>query len=543
MARLVLVLSGEVGAGKSTLADNLRERYGAERISTHVLLVGRLGDSAVEERGTLQEAGERLDTRTRGAWVRDEAQSRIEAMKDDAIVVIDSIRVKGQLDALRQSYGRLVVHLHLHAPLDVLRKRYKARARTPKFKEFASYDQVLKNWTEAQVDTLKDDADVVIDTAQCTPADVVVRAACHLGLHSRDTEPLVDVVVGGEYGSEGKGNVCFYLAPEYDLLVRVGGPNAGHMVPRSEGEPFKHQLLPSGTWSAPNAKLLIGPGAVLDLDILLTEIAKCNIDDFARLSIDPQAMILTQADKYAERRVVRDISSTGSGTGEATARRIRGRGKKTGRKVKLACDIPALEPYCGRPAADILEETFASGQRVMLEGTQGTMLSLYHGEYPFVTSRDTTAAGCLAEAGIAPRHVRKVILVCRTYPIRVGDPPGGTSGYMSQPLDWTIIAKRAGLSLRALKKQEVGTVSGKPRRVAEFDWALLRKAALLNAPSDIALTFVDYLDARNSDARRLDQLQPDTIRFIEEVERVTSAPVSLISTRFHPRSIIDRRNW
>lgn len=543
MPRLVVVLSGEVGAGKSTLADNLGERYGTERISTHELLVAHLGDSAIEERGTLQEAGERLDKRDGGKWVRNEAKARIEPMDDDAVVVIDSIRIKGQLDALRESYGRLVVHLHLRAPLEVLRERYKQRAESPKFKEFTSYDQVLENATEAQVDTLKDDADVVIDTARCTPADVVVRAACHLGLHSRDTEPLVDVVVGGEYGSEGKGNVCFYLAPEYDLLVRVGGPNAGHMVPRSEGEPFKHQLLPSGTWNAPGAKLLIGPGAVLDLDILLTEIAGCNVD-VDRLSIDPQAMILNATDKRREARgVVKDISSTGSGTGAATARRILWRGKKRGQKVKLARDIPALHPYCRRPAADILEETFAAGQRVMLEGTQGTMLSLYHGEYPFVTSRDTTAAGCLAEAGIAPRHVRKIILVCRTYPIRVGDPPGGTSGYMSQPLDWKTIAKRAKLNLRALEKQEVGTVSGRPRRVAEFDWALLRKAALLNAPTDIALTFADYLDARNGDARRLDQLQPETIRFIEEVERVTAAPVSLISTRFHPRSIIDRRNW
>jgi adenylosuccinate synthase len=79
--------------------------------------------------------------------------------------------------------------------------------------------------------------------------------------------------------------------------------------------------------------------------------------------------------------------------------------------------------------------------------------------------------------------------------------------------------------------------------VAEFDWVLLRKAATLNAPTDIALTFADYIDCKNANARRFEQLSTPTIRFIEEIERVAAAPVTLISTRFHERSIIDRRAW
>lgn len=171
------------------------------------------------------------------------------------------------------------------------------------------------------------------------------------------------------------------------------------------------------------------------------------------------------------------------------------------------------------------------------------MLSLYHGEYPHVTSRDTTVAGCLAEAGIPPSRVRRVVMVCRTYPIRVQSPEGSTSGYMSQELTWEELADRSGIDVDELKSVEKGSVSKKQRRVAEFDWALLRKAARLNGPSDIALTFADYLSVKNREARRLDQLTTDTIRFIEEVERVAGANVSLISTRFHPRSIIDRRHW
>ena len=392
------------------------------------------------------------------------------------------------------------------------------------------------NRTERNVKRLARDADVIIDTARCTELDVEVRAAAHLGLSGRDTGPLVDVIVGGEYGSEGKGNVAFYLAPEYDMLVRVGGPNAGHVVPRQDGSPFTHRLLPSGTQNS-TAHLLLGPGAVIDVSTLQTEIAACGVEH-DRLSVDPQVMVISDADIEAEQALVRRIGSTGKGVGAATARRILDRGAG----VKLARDIPDLAPYI-RDSHEVLEDAYTQRRRIMLEGTQGTMLSLYHGSYPHVTSRDTTVAGCLAEAGVPPRRVRRVIMVCRTYPIRVQSPDGSSSGPIGQELGWEELAERSGLSAEELKNFEKGSVSGKQRRVAEFDWALLRQAARLNGPTDIALTFADYIDARNRDARRLDQLTTETIRFIEEVERVAGANVSLISTRFHPRSIIDRRHW
>jgi len=133
-------------------------------------------------------------------------------------------------------------------------------------------------------------------------------------------------------------------------------------------------------------------------------------------------------------------------------------------------------------------------------------------------------------------------MVCRTYPIRVGNTEG-SSGYMSQDTTWDIIAARAQLDPEPLKKQEVGSRTGRPRRVAEFDWDQLRRAVLLNAPTDIALTFVDLLWGKNAGARRYEQLHADSKQFIEDVERVAQVPVSLINTRFHWRSVIDRRNW
>ena len=134
-------------------------------------------------------------------------------------------------------------------------------------------------------------------------------------------------------------------------------------------------------------------------------------------------------------------------------------------------------------------------------------------------------------------------MVCRTYPIRVQNPEEGTSGWMSQELTLKDISERSGIGIHELEETEITSTTHKKRRIAEFDWVLLRKAALLNGPTDIALTFVDYLSAKNKRARRFEQLEPETIAFIHEVERVAGARVSVIATGFSNRSIIDRRLW
>jgi len=114
---------------------------------------------------------------------------------------------------------------------------------------------------------------------------------------------------------------------------------------------------------------------------------------------------------------------------------------------------------------------------------------------------------------------------------------------MTSEISWAEIASRAGLDGTELEQLERGSVSGRLRRVSEFDWALLRRSASLNGPTDISLSFADYISVKNRRARRFERLTPDTIQFIEEIERVAGAPVSLITTRFHFRSIIDRRAW
>jgi adenylosuccinate synthase len=114
---------------------------------------------------------------------------------------------------------------------------------------------------------------------------------------------------------------------------------------------------------------------------------------------------------------------------------------------------------------------------------------------------------------------------------------------MDLEINWDIVSQRSRIPLSQLQKTEKTTTTDRKRRVAEFDWAQLRRTSALNGPTDLGLTFVDYLNRKNEKARRYEQLDPDTKQFIEEVERVGAAPVSLISTRFDFRSIIDRRAW
>ncbi len=114
---------------------------------------------------------------------------------------------------------------------------------------------------------------------------------------------------------------------------------------------------------------------------------------------------------------------------------------------------------------------------------------------------------------------------------------------MSGEIDWKEVSRRSRIPLKELLGNELTSTTKRMRRVAEFDWHLLHRATLLNGPTDIALSFVDYIDKANREARRFEQLTEDSIRFVQEVEAVAQAPVSLISTRFDFRSIIDRRTW
>jgi adenylosuccinate synthase len=537
LPRKVIVLSGPVCSGKTTLAKQLAERFQAHHLRTSdCILAAR--PNVKREREAMQLAGEALDREYRGQWVLKAFQSIEGIDGDNHVIVLDSARIQDQIDAVKNAYGNRVIHIHLTAPAGVLSTRYKDR-HADDFQELKSYQDVLKNKTEADVPKLAHTADIEISTDRSDPEGVLLRAASHAGLFGKDYGRLVDVIVGGQFGSEGKGQVSAFLAPEYDALLRVGGPNAGHTVSEAAGSYTFHHL-PSGTRANTHALILLAPGAVARKTQLLNEIAECNLE-YDRLVIDPQVRLISDEEVAAEAELQKAMGSTGQGVGQATARRILERDSPR-RLCNIAENDKDLKPYVHQ-VIDRLDLLFARGNRVFLEGTQGTGLSLYHGMYPYVTSRDTTVAGCLAEAGISPSRVRKVIMTCRTYPIRVESPAGGTSGAMTNEIDWKVVSKRSGIPLEELDAAERTSTTNRKRRVGEFDWSQLRRSASLNAPTDIALTFMDYLDKGNRDARRVEQLAGPTLQFVEEVERISMAPVSLMSVRFHSRGIIDRRRW
>lgn len=551
--REVVLISGHICNGKSELGRLLRDEFGYHLIKTSDILRRIAGERQIEPgRLALQTLGDTIDAETDAKWLLDAVIAEIAELPSDVGVVVDNIRKWNQLEHFRREHRVKVVHVHLWAKREELEKRF-AKYNAERGVDGESYTDADLIKDETDIARFKGDADVRINTERTDSRDTLVRVAARLGLHSPPDIRCVDVLVGGQFGSEGKGHVAAYLAREYDVLIRVGGPNAGHTV-SSESGVYTYVHLPSGSRDS-KAKLLLGPGMTIDVNVLLREIAECNVSP-ERLFIDPQAMIIEPEDIQTETGLIDAISSTGQGGGAAAARRILNR--KPG-AVRLAANIEELRPYVGqgphyRGSTRIqLETAYRKRQSILLEGTQGSGLSIYHGQYPHVTSRDTNVAGCLAEAGISPGRVRRILMVVRPTPIRVGNAPAtnNTSGHLKHPVDFETIATQAGIEPGELLKYEKGSRSGKPRRVGWFEWDHYRDACALNAPTDIVLTFADYIEVGNREARRFEQLTQNTIKFIDELERVAQAPVSLVNTRFPRdererldlRTIIDRRNW
>lgn len=297
-------------------------------------------------------------------------------------------------------------------------------------------------------------------------------------------------VVGGQYGSEGKGAVVAHIANEYDVHIRIGSPNAGHTFYWNND---KHvmQSIPCG-WINPNAKIVIGRGALINMKQLMIELEHIekyypNFKD--RLFIDAEAGILDEKFHQQEGGVNGEmhkrIGSTGEGVGLARIARI----ERNTDNFYFFKDIAKefdLDKCVTNDTHKLIAKWQDEGLNILVEGTQGSGLSLLHGHYPYVTSIDTNAAQMLAEVGIAPSRLTDVLLVCRTYPIRVA----GNSGYMKNEITWEQLSEKMGKKL-----EEKTTVTKKVRRIAGWDQELFENSCILNAPTQIALMFADYLDS------------------------------------------------
>ena len=326
-----------------------------------------------------------VDRKTQGRWVADALVRTLLDLPTDVTILVDSVRIEAQVKAIRQAFGPRVIHVHLTASLQELTRRY--RRRPKRLKELSSYEKVRANKTERKVDDLKHIADVVVDTHRSTPDDVVVRVAARLGLYGRSYDRLADVLVGGAYGSEGKGQIAAYLAPEYEVLIRVGGPNAGHTV-YEEPEPFTFHQLPSGTQRNLESQLVLGPGAVISVDRVLDEIAKCKVSK-ERLAIDPQAMIIEITDRTTERALVDKIGSTGQGVGAVRRPQFSWTRIKGESDVKGGGGHGWVEASAGSwVGAAVGSRALAPGQRWSASRKRDVVLRLLRGESLDAVSRE-----------------------------------------------------------------------------------------------------------------------------------------------------------
>ncbi|WP_048151382.1 adenylosuccinate synthetase [Palaeococcus ferrophilus] len=332
------------------------------------------------------------------------------------------------------------------------------------------------------------------------------------------------IVVGGQWGDEGKGSVIAYLATkdEPEVIARGGvGTNAGHSV-FIHGKKYAVRQLPTGFMQR-EARLLVGAGVLVDPGVFFRELE--HLKDFgvaSRVGIDARCAIIEEKHKELDRTngyLHGKIGTTGSGCGPANADRVM-------RTAKLAKDIKELEPYLTDVAVEV-NDALDEGKLVLVEGTQGFGLSLYYGTYPYVTSKDTSASAIASDVGIGPTRVDDVIVVFKSFPTRVGAGPFPTE--MSQEE-----AEKLGVV-------EYGTVTGRRRRVGWFDFDFARYSSRINGATMLAITMLDKYERGAFGVTDYDKLPKRAKEFIEEIEERVGVPVGLIKTGPELEHIIDRR--
>lgn len=352
---------------------------------------------------------------------------------------------------------------------------------------------------------------------------------------------MIDAVVGGQFGSEGKGLVVGEIAKRYGVHVRVGASNAGHTV-YVDGEKHVVQSIPVAAYANPDAMLILGPGALISMEILVAEINRnvawrqANGHGDLRLIIDPRAHVITDEHIEAEANtdLAERIGSTSTiskeGIGTATAARV------MRQENCLRMGDLTIDPATGVEVRDTIEFIDAYrgdvGKHVLLEGTQGTGLSLTTGDFPYVTSRNPTASGLAADAGIGPRDITNVIMVLRTFPIRVAG-KSGPFGPGSQELTFDEIGV----------PPEKTTVTKLQRRIATFSMLQAQQAALINSANRVVLTFGDYIAPSIANKTKLEESDGDDYRvgrlmgMTQRIEVATRTTVIGVGTG--PASMID----
>ncbi|MFN0203295.1 MAG: adenylosuccinate synthase [Bacteroidia bacterium] len=334
---------------------------------------------------------------------------------------------------------------------------------------------------------------------------------------------MVDVLLGLQWGDEGKGKIVDVLTPEYDIVARFqGGPNAGHTI-IIDGEKHVLHLIPSGIFY-PATTCVVGNGVVIDPVTLKKEILaleKTGIDVRGRLLISQRAHIILPSHKLLDAAAEKSKGDNKVGTtlrgigptymdktgrngfrvGDLLAKDFKVRYDNLVKKHKgllgiydFEYDLPSLEPDFFEAldflrsmkiinSEQYLNDALAEGKKILAEGAQGTFLDIDFGTYPFVTSSNTTTAGACTGLGISPTRINKVYGIFKAYCTRVGSGPFPTE-----------LNDEVGEAIRKAGG-EFGATTGRPRRTGWLDLPLLKYAVMINGVTDLIMTKADVLSA------------------------------------------------
>ena len=319
-------------------------------------------------------------------------------------------------------------------------------------------------------------------------------------------------MIGGQFGSEGKGKTALEIARRSEepvIAIRVGGPNSGHTAYDQSGIRRVLRQLPAACVDR-NVDVILPTGSYIDVDVLLSEIEELGYPR-NRIGISGHARIVQPEHRDWEQAagLTRSIGSTGSGVGAAIMATIAREAANFDLPSLAAWQDERLTEFIHEDTPCCLRQHLHNGRRIVVEGSQGFGLSLLDGGYwPKATSRSTTAAGALAEAGLSPIDVDDVTMVIRSFPIRVA----GDSGPLACETTWEAVARRAG---RFDDLREYTTVTGRLRRVGHFDPELVRRALNINRPTRLVLNHLDYV-GKDED---LEDAQSDLGKFVLQIEQ------------------------
>ena len=330
----------------------------------------------------------------------------------------------------------------------------------------------------------------------------------------------IDLVLDLQYGSTGKGLIVGHLAEKngYDTVITAWAPNAGHTYINRDGRKFIHTHLANGIVSPYIRRVLLGPGSLINPAQLLAEIEECADiirDKDIDIMIHPHAAVVTQRHVDEEAGPMTKIGSTKKGVGAAMQQRIR----RDPEDMNIAASCPELEDYI--VTVEGYNQAVSASHRILIEGAQGFGLSMYHGFYPYTTSRDVSTWQILADCAI-PREILydevgrsrlKVIGTARTYPIRVAnrfDTQGTMVGY-SGP----VYGDQVEIDFATIGQQiELTTVTRLPRRIFTFSALQISDAVRMNGPDFVFLNFINYVRDRR-----------ELICIVQAIEHTEHAPI------------------